>query len=90
MRAPLTIVIVMATLVATGVARADVDCTLPMADWLPRAAVKEMAEAQGWTVRRIKIDDGCYEIKGHDASGRGIEVKVDPGTLKVLEVEYED
>ena len=49
-----------------------------------------MAEAQGWTVRRIKTDDGCYEIKGRDAEGRQIEVKLDPATLAVVEKEYDD
>ncbi|MCI2395714.1 PepSY domain-containing protein [Aliiroseovarius sp. N1F302] len=49
-----------------------------------------MAEKQGWTVRRIKTDDGCYEIKGRDAQGRQIEVKLDPATLDVVEWEYDD
>lgn len=76
---------------AAGVALADDDdCWVPMADWQPREAVLAMAEAQGWTVRRIKTDDGCYEIKGRDANGREIEVKVDPATLAVVEFEYED
>jgi hypothetical protein len=61
-----------------------------MAQWQPREAVQRMAEAQGWTVRRIKIDDGCYQIDGRDMDGRPVEVKVDPGTLAVLEFEYED
>ena len=39
---------------------------------------------------RIKIDDGCYEIFGADATGRAIEVMVDPATLEVIEMEYED
>lgn len=76
---------------AAGVALADDDdCRVPMADWQPRQAVQAMAEAQGWTVRRIKTDDGCYEIKGRDTTGREIEVKVDPATLAVVEFEYED
>ena len=49
-----------------------------------------LAQEQGWTVRRIKIDDGCYEIDGRDAMGRRIEVTVHPATLEVIEVEYED
>ena len=49
-----------------------------------------MAEAQGWTVRRIKIDDGCYEVDGQDAEGRAIEVKLDPASLEVVEFEFED
>ena len=82
---------VLAGLGAAGVALADDDdCRVPMADWQPREAVQAMAEAQGWTVRRIKTDDGCYEIKGRDGQGREIEVKVDPATLAVVEFEYED
>jgi hypothetical protein len=68
----------------------DGDCRVPMASWQPRDAVAAMAKAKGWTVRRIKTDDGCYEIKGRDAQGREIEVKVDPATLEVVEFEYED
>jgi len=76
---------------AAGVALADDDdCRVPMADWQPRDAVQAMAESQGWTVRRIKTDDGCYEIKGRDADDREIEVKVDPATLAVVKFEYED
>ena len=90
MRIPLTIVIVAAGLAATAPARADSDCYVPMADWQPRAAVQAMAAAKGWTVRRIKIDDGCYEVRGFDSKGHRIEVKVDPATLKVLEIEYDD
>lgn len=83
--------IVLASLGALGLAIADDDdCRVPMADWQPREAVQKMAEAKGWTVRRIKTDDGCYEIKGRDTHGREIEVKVDPGTLAIVEMEYED
>jgi hypothetical protein len=61
-----------------------------MADWQPREAVARLAAEQGWTVRRIKIDDGCYEIDGRDSQGRAIEVVVHPGTLKIIEFEFED
>ena len=73
-----------------GVAMADDDCIVPMADWQPRDAVLRMAADKGWSVRRIKIDDGCYEIDGRDAEGRGIEVTVSPGDLQVIEIEYKD
>lgn len=73
-----------------GSASADDDCFVPMADWQPREAVTRLADENGWTVRRIKIDDGCYEIIGRDAKGRPIEVTVHPETLEVIELEYED
>lgn len=77
--------------VPAGVAFADDDdCFVPMADWQPRDAVAQLAADNGWTVRRIKIDDGCYEIDGRDADGRRIEVTIHPQTLQVIEFEYED
>ncbi len=68
----------------------DDNCRVPMADWQPRDAVQKAAEAQGWIVRRIKTDDGCYEVKGTDAEGHEIEVKFDPATLQLVEFEYGD
>lgn len=69
-------------------ARTD-DCNVPMVDWQSRAAVQAMAVGQGWALRRIKTDDGCYEVYGHDANGRAIEARIDPGSLAIVEIEYE-
>ncbi len=77
-------------LLPAAAARAEDDCFVPMAEWQPRDAVARLAEENGWSVRRIKIDDGCYEIDGRDAEGRRIEVTVHPKTLDVIEMEYED
>ncbi|MCT8328287.1 PepSY domain-containing protein [Albidovulum sediminis] len=89
MRKALTILAFLAAIPA-GAAFADDDCFVPMADWQPREAVARLAAEQGWAVRRIRIDDGCYEIDGRDAEGRAIEVKVHPGTLRIVELEFED
>ena len=78
------------TVLPMGPAFADDDCFVPMANWQPREAVTRLAKANGWTVRRIKIDDGCYEIDGRDAEGRRIEVTVHPATLQVIKIEHED
>jgi hypothetical protein len=66
------------------------DCAVPMTDWQPREAVVKLAAERGWDLRRIRIDDGCYEVIGRDAEGRGIEGKLDPATLAVVEMEFED
>ena len=89
MKTPLTILSFLLALPA-GMALAEDDCFVPMADWQPREAVAQLAQENGWTVRRIKIDDGCYEIDGRDAEGRAIEVTVHPATLEIIEFEYED
>lgn len=76
-------------LIATPALAGD-DCTVPMTDWQPREAVMKFAAEQGWDLRRIRIDDGCYEVIGRDAEGRVIEVKLNPATLAVVEMEFED
>jgi len=85
------IVTILLSALAPSVVMADDDnddCRVPTAQWQPREAVQQMAKAHAWTVQRIKIDDGCYEIKGQDDNGRAIEVKVDPGSLAVIRVEH--
>ena len=89
MRKTLTILAFVAVLPA-GSAWAEEGCFVPMSDWQPREAVTKLAEARGWAVRRIKIDDGCYEIDAKDKAGKRIEVTVQPATLEVLKVEQEE
>lgn len=71
-------------------ARADDDCDAPLNRWQPRDAVRQMAATNGWRVERLKIDDGCYEIRATDAQGRAFKAKLDPETLKVLKLKYAD
>ena len=82
--------LVLALALIANPALADEDCAVSMTDWQPREAVVKFAAEQGWTLRRIRIDDGCYEVIGRDAAGRAIEVKLDPATLAVVEMEFED
>jgi hypothetical protein len=69
---------------------ADDDCDAPVNRWQSREAVRQMAVRQGWQIQRLKIDDGCYEIRGTDAQGRAFKAKLDPETLKVLKLKQED
>ena len=65
---------------------ADDDCNAPLHRWQSREAVRQMAAQQGWQVQRLKIDDGCYEIRGTDAEGRTFKAKIDPETLKIVKM----
>ena len=69
---------------------ADDDCDAPLNRWQSREAVRQMAVAQGWQIQRLKIDDGCYEIRGTDAQGRAFKAKIDPETLTVLKIKQDD
>lgn len=85
----LTMLTVLA-LFPAGVALAEDDCFVPISLWQPRAAVLALAAQNHWTLRRIKIDDGCYQVDGTDAAGHRIEVTLHPATLQVTRIEYED
>ncbi len=65
---------------------ADDDCEAPVAQWQSRDAVLQMAARQGWQVQRLKIDDGCYELRGRDAQGRDFKAKIDPRTLAIVKL----
>lgn len=71
-------------------AAATDDCEAPLNRWQSRDAVRQMAAAQGWQIQRLKIDDGCYEVRGTDAQGRSFKAKIDPETLKVLKLKQDD
>ncbi|MBN2760278.1 MAG: PepSY domain-containing protein [Rhodobacteraceae bacterium] len=77
-------------LLPAGAALASDDCHSPRDQWQPREAALKVAEQNGWTVREFEIDDGCYEIEGRDSDGRLIDVSLDPATLQIVEMEFED
>lgn len=66
------------------------DCDAPMDRWQSREAVRQMAAQQGWQIERLKIDDGCYEIRGTDSDGYAFKAKIDPETLEVLKMKQRD
>jgi len=69
--------------------RAEDECDAPPDAWQPRSAVHALAERNGWRIDRVKIDDGCYEVKGRDADDRRFKAKLDPATLKVVRIKRE-
>ena len=77
---------------AAGTSFADDDCRDPIAEWQPRDVLRQALKAEGWKVRRIRIDDGCYEVRGFDQHGNRVEAKYSPASLRLreLEIEYDD
>lgn len=90
MKRTLTALSLVALLPASAALADDDDCYASRDQWQPREAAMQLAQRNGWTVRDFEIDDGCYEIEGRDGSGRKIEVKLDPATLRVVDIDYED
>ena len=81
-----TLVLAVAALPAV----ASSDCDAPAARWQSREAVRQMAAQQGWQVERLKIDDGCYEIRGTDAQGQRFKAKLDPETLEPVSMKWRE
>lgn len=75
---------------AAAPASAGDDCDVPIERWQTREAVTRMARQKGWDLKRVKIDDGCYEIRGEDAQGRTFKAKLDPETLEIVKIKYRD
>jgi hypothetical protein len=69
---------------------ADDDCDDPVANWQPRENLRQKLEGEGWTVYRIKVDDGCYEVKGLAPAGFSAEASFAPASLELMELERED
>lgn len=84
-------VIAFGTLGAGGaLASNDNLCTVPVAEWQPAEALQKKLEAAGWKVRRIKSDDGCYEVYGLDDKGRRVEAYFNPKTFDIVKNKEED
>lgn len=72
------------SLLLSAYAFAGDDCSDPMSEWQPREILRQQVERQyGWNVQRIKVDDGCYELKGLDRKGNDIEASYSPASLRL-------
>ena len=80
----------LATGLSVSPALASDDCDAPASRWQSRESVRQMAVQKGWEIHRLKIDDGCYEVRGTDAEGRGFKAKIDPETLEVVKLKQRD
>lgn len=63
---------------ATGLATCD---SGPRTGWQPVERLEQQLKAQGYTVRRIKEDGGCYEVYALDSKGARGEYYFHPVTL---------
>ena len=67
---------------ATG----KVKCDVPEAKRQPVDALEARLNAEGWTIKKIKLDGGCYEVYGTQADGKFVEAYFDPATFETLYV----
>jgi len=61
----------------------------PRTQWMSEDAAKGKAAELGYQVRRVKEEDGCYELYAIDKSGAKVELHMDPVTGAVVKSDGE-
>jgi hypothetical protein len=84
----LSVLLIAASLTSTA-SFASNNCKDPIDTWQPQKNLQNMLAIKGWQVDQIKIDDGCYEVKGLDTLGNRFEAIFLPSTLRIAKLEIE-
>ncbi len=69
---------------------ASADCpAYPKEEWADEDMLKEALDAEGYTIKKFKIDGNCYEIYGRNKEGKKVEIYFDMKTLAIIKAEVE-
>jgi hypothetical protein len=68
---------------ATGLATCDSGSP---DSWQAQETLTAKLKAEGWDVRQVKVDGGCYEVYALDASGERVEAYFHPVTLERVSI----
>jgi hypothetical protein len=58
----------------------------PQSGWKAKTALEAKLVKEGWTVRKSKVDGGCYEVYGTTPEGDRVEAYFHPVTFEKLYV----
>ena len=59
------------------------DAPQPVKEGIEREEADKL-KAEGWDVRKVKIDNGCYEVYGFDGKGQRREAYFNPKTFELV------
>lgn len=59
-------------------------CNVPEAERQPQEALQTKLVSEGWKIKKIKFNSGCYEVYGTDAAGKRHETFFDPKTFAAV------
>ncbi len=59
-------------------------CGNTSGEWMSRDAARSVLVEKGYDVRRVKREDGCYEIYAIDKTGARVEVYLNPVTGEIV------
>ncbi len=68
-------------------ASGGVDCGNASGQWMSQDEAKIKASELGYDVRRVKGEDGCFEIYALDQDGDRVELFMNPVTGVIVEID---
>ena len=72
-------------LAAAGPAFAEGKCaTGSKSKWQPKSALEQQLKADGFKVKQIKVEGGCYEVYATDKAGKRANMAYNAETLEKL------
>ncbi|HEY0906262.1 MAG TPA: PepSY domain-containing protein [Methylophilus sp.] len=85
MKKIVTAIWLMSGLCSASAAFAAADCkAYPKEEWASEDTLKEAMEAEGYVIKKFKIDGNCYEIYGRSKEGKKVEIYFDMKTLAIV------
>ncbi len=61
----------------------------PKSEWMSEENAKARLVAEGYQIRKFKVDGHCYEIYGKNRDGKKVEIYFDTQTLAIVKSEIE-
>ena len=59
--------------------------TGPKSDWRPISTLQSQLQTEGFTVKQIKIESGCYEVYATSKDGKRVNMAYNAQTLEKLD-----
>jgi len=76
--------IALITIAGTAGAFAAPSCNVDKTEWQAEQVLHDKLTALKWTIKKVKIDNGCYEVYGTDDKGQRVEIYFNPKTLEAV------
>jgi hypothetical protein len=65
------------------------DCNEPRDKWMSMDQARAKITAMGYDVRKLEVDDGCYEAYA-TKDGKRLEIYLNPVTAEVVKMKEDD
>lgn len=76
----------LSVLSATAMAHGNYSCDVPKAEWRPQMELQRKLKDEGWKVRMVRTENGCYEVYGFDNNKARVEAFFNPKTFERLDL----